>query len=59
VVCVKVIIEISFGLVGGVNFALEKSWNIIRDIMIKYPQATWKKITDYKHNKGIYVVEIS
>ena len=52
------IIEISFGLAGGVNFALEKSWNIIKDIMTKYPQATWKKITDIKKGVGAYIVEI-
>jgi len=53
-----VIIELSFGLAGGVNFALEKSWNIVKDIMIKYPQATWKKITDMKKGVGKYIVEI-
>tara|TARA_Y100000034_G_C6871247_1_gene397800 strand:- start:607 stop:771 length:165 start_codon:yes stop_codon:yes gene_type:complete len=52
------IIEVSFGLAGGINFALEKSWNIVKDIMIKYPQATWKKITDFKKGSGKYIVEI-
>ena len=52
------IIEISFGLAGGVNFALEKSWNIIKDIMTKYPQATWSKITDLKKGVGKYIVEV-
>lgn len=52
------IIEISFGLVGGMNFGLEKSWSLIKDLMVKYPQATWKKITDRKKGVGKYVVEI-
>jgi hypothetical protein len=52
------IIELSFGLVGGMNFGLEKSWNIIRDIMKKYPEATWKKIVNRKNRNGKYVVEI-
>ena len=50
------IIELSFGLVGGVNFGLEKSLGIIRDLMIKYPYAVWKKITSKNNVK--YVVEI-
>ena len=52
------IIELSFGLVGGVNFGLEKSLNIIRDIMKKYPEATWKKMINWKKGRGKYVVEI-
>jgi len=52
------IIEISFGLAGGVNFALEKSWDIIKDIMIKYPQATWEKIVDLKKGVGKYIIQI-
>ena len=52
------IIELSFGLVGGMNFGLEKSWNIIRDIMRKYPEATWKKMINWKKGKGKYIVEI-
>lgn len=52
------ILEISFGLIGGVNFGLEKSWTLIKDIMIKYPQATWEKITDKKKGLGKYIIEI-
>ena len=52
------IIEISFGLVGGLNFTLEKSWEIFKDIMTKYPQATWEKIADMKKGIGKYIVEI-
>ena len=52
------IIEISFGLVGGINFALEESWNLIKDIIAKYPNATWEKTIDKKKGKGKYVVEI-
>ena len=52
------IIEISFGLAGGLNFGLEKSLSLIKDIMVKYPQATWKKIVDMKKGKGTYVIEI-
>lgn len=52
------ILEISFGLIGGVNFALEESWGLIRNILSKYPNATWKKIVDIKRGKGKYVVEI-
>ena len=52
------IIEISFGLMGGMNFALEESCNLIKDIVSKYPHATWKKIINRKKNKGKYVVKI-
>jgi len=52
------ILEISFGLVGGVNFALEESWNLVKDIMTKYPQATWKRIVNLKKGNGKYVVEV-
>lgn len=52
------IIEISFGLVGGINFGLERSWDIIKDIMKKYPQATWRKIINRKKGEGKYIVEI-
>lgn len=52
------IIEISFGLVGGVNLGLEKSWGLIRDIMTRYPQATWKKIVNYKKGVGKYLIKI-
>ena len=52
------IIEVSFGLVGGINFALEGSWNLIRDIISKYPHATWEKIIDIKKGIGKYIVKI-
>lgn len=52
------ILELSFALVGGVNLGLEKSWNVIDSIMKKYPYASWKKIIDWKHKRGMYVVEI-
>ena len=52
------ILEVSFGLVGGLNFALEESWGLIKNIMVKYPHATWKKIIDRKKGVGKYIVEI-
>ena len=42
------ILEISFGLVGGINFGLEKSWDLIKGIIMKYPHATWTKIINKK-----------
>lgn len=53
------IIEVSFGLVGGVNFALEKSWEIVNDLIKKYPYATWNKIINRKEGKGKYIIEIN
>lgn len=52
------IIEISFGLVGGINFGLEKSLDMIKEIMIKYPHAVWKKIINRKKGEGKYIVMI-
>lgn len=52
------IIELSFVMVGGANLALEKKWGAIEKLMRKYPQATWKKIVDYKKGCGKYIVEI-
>lgn len=52
------IIEVSFALVGGVNFGLERSWNIVDNILRKYPHATWKKIVNWKRGRGKYVVKI-
>lgn len=52
------IIEVSFGLVGGINFGLEKSWKVIEGLMKRYPQATWRKIIDWKKCRGKYIVEI-
>jgi hypothetical protein len=51
------IIEISFAVVGGLNFGLERSWNRVKDILTKYPSATWKKILNRK-GEGKYIVEI-
>jgi len=52
------IIEISFGLVGGLNFGLEKSFGLIKNITMKYPHAVWKKVVDVKKGIGKYIVEI-
>ena len=52
------IIEISFGLIGGVNFGLEKYWKVIESILIKYPGATWKKIINQKRGVGKYIIRI-
>jgi hypothetical protein len=52
------ILEISFVLIGGANLGLEKSWPIVENIMKKYPQATWRKIVDYKKGIGKYVIEV-
>jgi len=51
-------IEISFGLIGGVNFGLEKSWVVVETLIKKYPYATWRKIVDRKKNIGKYVVDV-
>ncbi len=53
------IIEVSFGLVGGINFALEKSWEMVNDLIKKYPYATWTKIINRKKCQGKYIVEIN
>ena len=50
------IIEISFGLAGGLNFGLEKSWSIIEGLLKKYPGAVWKRII--RRGKGKYIIEI-
>lgn len=52
------ILELSFGLAGGINLGLEKSWYIIENIMKKYPYATWRKIINWKKGRGKYIVEI-
>jgi hypothetical protein len=52
------IIELSFVIVGGVNLGLERQWNIVETIIKKYPQASWRKIIDWKKGKGKYIVEI-
>ena len=53
------IIEISFGLVGGINFGLEKSWGLVSSLIKKYPYATWRKIIDRRKGQGKYIVEIN
>jgi len=53
-----VIIEISFVVVGGINFGLERSWRMVDDLIKKYPHATWKKIVNWKKGRGKYIVEI-
>jgi len=55
---VTMIIEVSFAMVGGFNLGLEKSWNIVKGLMIKYPHATWKRIVNKKKEQGKYLVEI-
>ena len=52
------IFEISFIIVGGVNFGLERSWKIIENLIKKYPYATWKKIVNNRKGEGKYIVEI-
>ncbi len=54
----KMIIELSFGIVGGVNLGLEKSWKVIEYLMKRYPYAVWKKVIDWRNGKGKYIVEI-
>ena len=53
------IIELSFVMVGGVNFGLEKSWKTVESIMKKYPHATWRKIVNMKKGVGKYIVRIT
>ena len=48
------IIKLSFALVGGLNFGLEKSWKIVEGLIKKYPHATWKKMINWKKGKGEY-----
>lgn len=52
------IIELSFAIVGGVNFGIERQWNIVENLLKKYPQATWKKIVNWKKGTGKYIVKI-
>ena len=52
------IIEISFALAGGINFGLEKSLSLIKEIMIKYPHAVWKKVVNRKKGLGKYIIEV-
>jgi hypothetical protein len=52
-----VIFEISFALVGGINFGLEKSWRLVEQIIKKYPEATWKRKVNQKKKKGTYIID--
>ncbi len=52
------IIELSFAMVGGVNLGLEKKWNLVENLIKKYPKATWRKIIDFKKGVGKYIVKI-
>ncbi len=56
---VKMIFEISFVMVGGINFGLEKSWGVVEELLKKYPYATWTKIVNWKRGKGKYIIEIN
>ena len=56
-VCVKVIFEVSFALIGGINFGLEKSWKLVEDLIRKYPGATWKKRINWKKGNGKYIID--
>ena len=51
------IYEVSFALIGGINFGLEKSWKIIEELIKKYPNATWKRKINWKKKKGRYIVD--
>jgi hypothetical protein len=51
------IIEISFCLIGGINFGLERSWDLVKSLVNKYPEAVWKKEIDEK-GSGKYIIEI-
>ena len=53
------IFEISFALVGGINFGLERSWELVEDLLKKYPGATWRKKVNLKKKKGKYIVDTS
>jgi len=52
------IFEIPFVLVGGMNLSLEHSWEFIKSLLDKYPNANWKKIINKKKEKGKYIVKI-
>ncbi|MGC9344970.1 MAG: hypothetical protein ACP5E3_19860, partial [Bacteroidales bacterium] len=54
----KMIIEVSFALVGGLNFGLERSWDRVEQLLKRYPRATWKKIIDNKNKLCKYLIEV-
>lgn len=51
-------IEVTFAIVGGVNLGLERSWQVVEDLIKKYPKATWKRIINRKKQKAKYIIEI-
>lgn len=55
----EMIYEISFAIIGGVNFGLERSWKVVEELLKKYPYATWKKIVNRKKGKGKYIIEVN
>lgn len=55
---VKLRIEVSFGLAGGLNFGLEKSWEIVDALLKKYPGAYWRKRVNKRRGKGKYIIEV-
>ncbi|MEM0465130.1 MAG: hypothetical protein QXW97_00310 [Candidatus Pacearchaeota archaeon] len=52
------IIKLSFVLIGGANLALEKKWGIIEHIIKNYPQATWRKIVNWKKGVVKYIIDL-
>lgn len=52
------IIEITFALVGGVNLGLDRSYQLIEDIIKRYPKATWKRLVNRKKMNGKYIITI-
>ena len=55
----KLRIEVSFGSAGGLNFGLEKSWEIVDALLKKYPHALWRKRVNKRKGRGKYIVEIN
>ena len=51
-------IEIWFGIIGGINFGMEKSWALVESLIKKYPSATWRRIINRKKGEGKYIVEV-
>jgi len=52
------IIKLTYALVGGVNFGLEKSWKMVEGLIKKYPHATWRRMVDMNKGVGAYIVMI-
>ena len=55
---IKMKIEVSFGLTQGINFGLEKSWQIIDSLIKKYPKAYWRRTVNKRKGRGKYIVEV-